>query len=1051
MVFKTRKIIVSIVAAVYIILTIVCQAGAGVEPSDSSIKEDNEAKILKIEKFIKSQMKKAKIPGMSVVVMKDGKILLQKGYGFADINTKRPVTADTLFELGSTSKAFTALGILKLKKEGHISLDDRVDKYLPWFRVKYKGEYTGITIGDLLYQNSGIPASMLGRITPSVEDNALEDTVRKIVDIELEFLPGKRYSYSTVNYDVLGLIIQKISGKTFEDYLKDEILAPMGLDNTYVYREEALRHDMSKGHKYAFSRVVTYDAPVYRGNTPAGYVITNAKDLTRWLKIQMGIEHDLNFDTHLIKESHIPNRKVEPSSSLSSYAAGWHIFQSGEGEIGHAGANPNFYTYIGFRPGEKMGIAVLSNLYTSQTSVTYEGIKSILMDEEPKKENADSMQNLDKTFLVIICIAVPLIAITLIFIFIILVQLFKGMRKFVGFNAERVVKLIFSMAFMSVAAYAFYLIPQAFREFMDFSWDYVRVWGPVSIIPGIVLTFTACVMLYIYLITESMFPRPEEKPFFSLITVSLISGFANAFIIFIANSVLGDYRRTIFLKEEYQFPVEMLLYFIIGMTMYVYGQKLVRTRLINLINGYVYTTRTDLINRILSTTFYKMDSIEKGRIHACLNNDTESISRFARIVVGATTSFVTLVCCFIYLGFMNFSGFLTAFVVIVIAASIYFFIGRSANKFWEQTRDIQNVFFKFIGDLINGFKELNMNEAKRLDFKDDMTKSCADYREKRIMGDVKFANAFVVGEVIFTTVIGAVIFAFPLLFEEINGDTLGNFVFVFLYMTGPVNGLLSSLPEIMQVRISWNRINELIKDITLLESDSTKNKDDIQNFKRLELKDVEYSYKSNNGDIFKVGPINIVFHSGEITFITGGNGSGKSTLAKLITGLYVPDKGCITVNKSRINPEKLGQKYSAVFSDFHLFEKLYGLNYEEKQKDIENYLKIMQLEEKVDVRDGNLSTINLSTGQKKRLALMISFLEDRPIYLLDEWAADQDPEFRKFFYQVLLPDMKRRGKCIIAITHDDRYFYIADKMVKMEAGKIVDEKLDNTFDNTSAS
>ena len=203
----------------------------------------------------------------------------------------------------------------------------------------------------------------------------------------------------------------------------------------------------------------------------------------------------------------------------------------------------------------------------------------------------------------------------------------------------------------------------------------------------------------------------------------------------------------------------------------------------------------------------------------------------------------------------------------------------------------------------------------------------------------------------------------------------------------------------------------------------------------LKLKDVEYFYDNNDEKSFKVGPINYEFNTGEIIFITGGNGSGKSTLAKLITGLYAPSKGVITLN-DKISETLLNESYSAVFGDFYLFDKLYGIDYKCKEKEIQKYLEMLQLNSKVEIVDGKFSTTKLSTGQKKRLALLVTYLEDRPIYLFDEWAADQDPEFRLFFYDTILPELKRIGKCVIAVTHDDRYFDMADKVIKMEFGKI---------------
>ncbi|MEU4415855.1 ATP-binding cassette domain-containing protein [Nocardia salmonicida] len=190
---------------------------------------------------------------------------------------------------------------------------------------------------------------------------------------------------------------------------------------------------------------------------------------------------------------------------------------------------------------------------------------------------------------------------------------------------------------------------------------------------------------------------------------------------------------------------------------------------------------------------------------------------------------------------------------------------------------------------------------------------------------------------------------------------------------------------------------------------------------------------------FRLGPIDLVFEPGQITFIVGGNGSGKSTLAKLITGLYVPRSGSLSLNGERIdhdNIEWYRQNSSAVFTDFHLFEDYLGFDRPGIDADVQRYLDELQIAHKVTVQDGRLSTVDLSQGQRKRLALLTALLEDRQIYVFDEWAADQEPRFRDVFYHEILTDLKRRGKTVIVITHDDRYFDCADQLVKLDFGLV---------------
>jgi ABC-type siderophore export system fused ATPase/permease subunit len=205
----------------------------------------------------------------------------------------------------------------------------------------------------------------------------------------------------------------------------------------------------------------------------------------------------------------------------------------------------------------------------------------------------------------------------------------------------------------------------------------------------------------------------------------------------------------------------------------------------------------------------------------------------------------------------------------------------------------------------------------------------------------------------------------------------------------------------------------------------------------IEAKGVMFEYETKEeSEKFIVGPIDFSAKKGEIVFVIGGNGSGKTTLAKLLTGLYIPEQGSITVDGKKLGNYELGEYFSTVFGDFHLFEKLYDVDLTGKEQILDQYLEMLRLKEKVKVEDNAFSTLNLSGGQRKRLALLRCYLEDRPIYLFDEVAADQDPEFRKFFYRNLILKMKEQGKIVIAITHDDHYFDVADRVIKMDMGKI---------------
>jgi putative ATP-binding cassette transporter len=332
----------------------------------------------KIESFIEKQMKKGRIPGMAVVVVRGAETIYQKGFGYSELESKMNVTSETLFEIGSNSKAFTALGVLKLQGDGVVNIKDPITKYIPWLKMNYKGEEVSVTIEELMYHTSGIPFKTIDKIPISNDNDAIEKTIKTLVGVELSSFPGDHFEYATINYDVLGLLIEKVTGTTYEEYVEKFLLEPMGLKNTYLYKDKAINEDIARGYKIKFFNPQAYDAPMYRGNKPAGYYISNAEDMAEWLKIQMNTSEVSTFDKSLIRSSHVPNRRVEPLSDGSSYASGWFIYQKGGGEISHSGSNPNFSSFIVFNPEEKSGIAILSNTNSAYVSLIGQGINEIL-------------------------------------------------------------------------------------------------------------------------------------------------------------------------------------------------------------------------------------------------------------------------------------------------------------------------------------------------------------------------------------------------------------------------------------------------------------------------------------------------------------------------------------------------------------------------------------------------------------------------------------------------------------------------------------------------
>ncbi|WP_061316576.1 serine hydrolase domain-containing protein [Clostridium botulinum] len=460
----------------------------------------------KIEKFVEENMDKGKIPGLSVTIVKGDKTVYQKGFGYSDIELQKSVDSESLFEIGSNSKAFTALGILDLQKNGLIKFDDEVTKYIPWLKVKYKGKEVPITIEQLVHHTSGVPFNTIDKIPVSNEDNALYETVKTLIGIELDNEPGKSFQYATINYDVLGLIIQEVTGKSYENYIEENILKPMGLSNTYPYRNENVNEHMAKGYKVSFLRPHEYDAPIYRGNKPAGYIISNGEDMAKWLKIQMGTLSDLKFDKNLIEESHNANDRIAPLRDGSSYASGWLVYQKGSREISHAGNNPNYSSFILFRPEDKIGVAILSNTSSQYIPAITQGINEILQGRAYcNKDIKDLNKSVDKISILIIAISVLLIITTIFFMGKALKDIFEKERSLKKKRLKSILKLIFSLIFMLGISYSIYLIP--YILYRGVSWEFIFVWLPKTTKIALYLVYVSIWIVYIYSIFTSFYKK----------------------------------------------------------------------------------------------------------------------------------------------------------------------------------------------------------------------------------------------------------------------------------------------------------------------------------------------------------------------------------------------------------------------------------------------------------------------------------------------------------------------------------------------------------------
>jgi putative ATP-binding cassette transporter len=993
---------------------------------------------------VEELMKDGKSPGLALVMIKGDELFIE-GFGYADQGKKIPVTEDTLFEIGSCSKSFTALAVLQLAQKGLIRLTDPVSQYFPWFYAVYKKQEYQITIRQLLHQASGISWGSIDRIPSGNSSDALEQTVKQLVGIELKSIPGKQFEHTSVNYDILGAVIEKVSGQSFEDYMRNHIFVPLGLLNTTVGIPMD-KNLMATGYKIGFLSPRPYIPPVYRGNYPAGYVVTNARDMARWLKIQLNLVKT-PLDP-LIAETHLWDRTIPPDkAALSFYALGWYVSLKGDCKIENSGKNPNFVCHMGFHPESRTAAAVLCNSDSSYVEYIYKYVMAWVAGETPPIV-LPSQNKLDIACTIITLAMGAYILAMIVLIVLKIIGIFRGKSRFEPMTLKKSGKIVGLLLLFLPYLLGVFLLPKAV---LGVSWKTLIVWTPVSVYVVLLFLLASFAVGFVKYIITQLFPNRNrylnEIPL--IVLLGILTGFANTGILFIITTAFYSSVSMGYL----------LFYFIIIYGIYAFGAKTVSSKMIKITNNITLDMRTDLITKVISARYQRFETLDDGQILATLNNDTAALAGSANFLVGAITSIITVLSGFVYMMNISFIATLVVLALLGLMIFYYYFISAKYRKYLEEARDTQNVYLGLLNGLIDGFKELSLHFEKKKEYREDLFDSCRRFCSKSITAGLKFLNARIISGSFMMIIVGTVSIVIPRMLTDVKTVILVSFVMILLYLLGPITAILSIIPTLLQIKVSWDRIKDfiglldlkigeesaqqLIKRLNAAESSENSlallvnNPTKPRVVESIQVENAVFEYDAKNEkEKFSLGPVNLEIKKGEACFIIGGNGSGKTTLGKLITGLYIPKQGTVKINGEEIKDIALGEYYSTVFSDYHLFRKIYEVDIEKQRNQVDKYLKLFELEKKVQLKGNHYSTIDLSGGQRKRLALMQCFLEDSPIYLFDEFAANQEPGFRKFFYRELLLDLKKQGKIVIAVTHDDHYFDVADKIIKLDVGNV---------------
>jgi putative ATP-binding cassette transporter len=513
-----------------------------------------------------------------------------------------------------------------------------------------------------------------------------------------------------------------------------------------------------------------------------------------------------------------------------------------------------------------------------------------------------------------------------------------------------------------------------------------------------------------------------------------LSGVANAGLLAIINGA-ADQAANATANGRY------LAFFLVVISTFIVAQRYMLTTTVTEVERILHEIRTRLSGEIRRASLLGLERIGRADIYASLHRETVTISQATSTIMVACQSAIMVVFSMAYLAWLSRPAFVLTLLVAGLAIVMHFRRADVSLDLLRRSNAKENQFFSAVSHVLDGFKEIKLHEPRGRAVGRALTHISSDLRELKTQTGTSFASHFIFGQASIYLLLGTIVFLLPT-FGGTFSDVVIKATASVLFIVGPLSGLLASVPIMSAANVSAESIFTLEQRLNEIATERENGQTPVRALSGpIVFDQARFEYPAAAGaTTFAVGPLSLSIAPGEIVFIVGGNGSGKSTLLRMLTGLYPVQYGRLSVNGESVTGDQVQAHralFSAVFSDYHLFDQLYGLEDTPVER-VEQLLREMELDHKVQLDEhGQFSTLDLSNGQKKRLALIVALLEDRPVLVFDEWAADQDPGFRKHFYESILPGLRREGRTIIAATHDDRYFSVADRVIKLEYGQLV--------------
>ena len=486
--------------------------------------------------------------------------------------------------------------------------------------------------------------------------------------------------------------------------------------------------------------------------------------------------------------------------------------------------------------------------------------------------------------------------------------------------------------------------------------------------------------------------------------------------------------------------------FIVALFLFIKTQSYVTITTTAEIEAIIHKIRTRLMDQIRHSELLSLEDVGRARIVAAITSDTAVLTQASNMLAFTVQGAVLIVFVAIYVAFLSVAAILTTIVVVSIAAVIFHQKNRRLVSEKQRAAAWERRLFDRLTDFLDGFKEVRLNRARSADLFNDAVDVSRTAANIKINTQAETFKMIVTSQISMYVLLGAVVFVAPQFSDTLGGAALTKTTTALMFIVGACFGLVQSIPILLNANASADRIVQLENALRATASPEPREIPTATRFDTIEMRKIRFRYVDRLSEsAFQIGPIDFTLRPGELVFITGGNGSGKSTFLRVLSGLYPPDSGEIILDGKHIDNstrDEYRALMSAIFSDYHLFRRLYGVP-EPEPGEVDRLLKLFRLAEKTGLTEGEFRTLELSGGQRRRLALIVSLLEKRPILLLDEWTAEQDPEFRRKFYDELLPDLMKAGATVVVITHDDRYLdelNLPARRIRMDEGKIVDQR-----------